>query len=356
MAWKIGVNSQARRLIGSAPGWAGVSGGMRASATGSGRRPTRRATPPGTAPAGDQDDGDQHQEQDRAERGPPEAGTGHGRGASLADRVISARIPRVAARDPLRAHPAALEQAVLLDRLLRVARAGRLEPATRGQPGEDDPVEPDQTRSRCASRPLVLRARRPDEDPAQRPDQRVMVGLDDRGPGDDEDVPAGLERGRHHPERLAEPPPDPVADDGAAELAPGRQPEPGRLEVGPQEPGGEERVGPGRSRLPGSPRSPAGERASRAAASWCRAPSSGRQPLSTACPPSGQDTPTAGRLHPGAEAVLLGAMALLGLVGLLHRGCSGSSPSGLGDVSSRPRKARKRAWRPKAHGASSSGG
>ena len=27
MIWKIGVNSQARKLIGSAPGWAGVSGG-----------------------------------------------------------------------------------------------------------------------------------------------------------------------------------------------------------------------------------------------------------------------------------------------------------------------------------------
>ena len=119
-----------------------------------------------------------------------------------------------------------------------------------------------------------------------------MVGLDDRGPGDDEDVPAGLERGRHHPERLAESPPDPVADHGAAELAPGRQPETRRLEVGPQEPDGEERVGPGRPRIPRSPRSPAGERASRAAAGLGRAPSSGRQPLSTARASGGQDTST----------------------------------------------------------------
>ena len=53
--------------------------------------------------------------------------------------------------------------------------------------------------------------------------------------------------------------------------------------------------------------------------------------------------------------MLLGAVALLGLIGLLgHRGGPGSSPSGLGDGLSLPLKARKRAWRPKAHGASSS--
>ena len=82
------------------------------------------------------------------------------------------------------------------------------------------------------------------EEPAQRPDQGRVVGVDDRWPGDDEDVPAGLERGRHHPERLAKPAPDPVPDDRPAELAPGRQSEPRRLEVCPQEPCGEERVGP----------------------------------------------------------------------------------------------------------------
>ena len=43
-------------------------------------------------------------------------------------------------------------------------------------------------------------------------------------------------------------------------------------------------------------------------------------------------------------------MALLGLVGLLHRGCARSSPSGLGATVLDPREARKRAWRSRAHG------
>ena len=86
-------------------------------------------------------------------------------------------------------------------------------------------------------------------------------------------------------------------------------------------------------RVPGLPRSPAGGRASRAAAEG-RARSSDRQAFATACPACGQDAASARRLHPGAEAVLLGAVALLGLVGLLHRACAGSSPSGLGVRSS----------------------
>jgi hypothetical protein len=46
--------------------------------------------------------------------------------------------------DPPDAHPAALEQTVAVDRLLRVPRAGRLVPAARRHPGEQDPVEPDE--------------------------------------------------------------------------------------------------------------------------------------------------------------------------------------------------------------------
>ena len=87
------------------------------------------------------------------------------------------------------------------------------------------------------------------EDDSQRSNRRVPSelrgGLDDRGPGDDEDVPAGLERGRHHPERLPESATDPVADHRTAEGATGGQSEAGRLEIGPPEPGGKQRMGPG---------------------------------------------------------------------------------------------------------------
>jgi hypothetical protein len=65
-------------------------------------------------------------------------------GASSADRVITTWVPGMATGDPPRAHPAASEQAVFLDRLLGVMRTRRFEPTTRGQPREDEPVEPDE--------------------------------------------------------------------------------------------------------------------------------------------------------------------------------------------------------------------
>ena len=83
----------------------------------------------------------------------------------------------------------------------------------------------------------------PDQRPMHRSDQRVMVGLDDRRPGDDEHVPARLDRWRHRPEHLTESPADPVPDHRSAQAAAGRKPESRRLEVGPQEPGGEEGMG-----------------------------------------------------------------------------------------------------------------
>ena len=72
-----------------------------------------------------------------------------------------------------------------------------------------------------------------------------MVGRDDRWPGDDENVPTGLERGRQCPEHFTEPATDTIANHRPAEHSAGRQPEAGRLEIGPPEPGGQEWVGPG---------------------------------------------------------------------------------------------------------------
>ena len=175
-----------------------------------------------------------------------------------------------------------------------------------------------------------------------------MVGPDDRRPGDDEDVPAGLERGRHHPERLAESAADPVPNDRTSQggvrsrsrsaSSRGRSAGTGRRAEG----------GTWSFPPPGSPRSPAVERASRVAATMCRDRWSGRQPLPTPSSPCGQDAASRGRLHAGAEAVLLGAMALLGLVRLLH-------PGGAAILSIRPRgrslrlplEARKRAGAPR---------
>ena len=58
-----------------------------------------------------------------------------------------------------------------------------------------------------------------------------------------------------------------------------------------------------------------------------------------------QHATSPGGLHPGAEAVLFGAMPLLGLEGLFHWTAS-ISPFGLGVRI--PRKARERAWRHKS--------
>ena len=189
-----------------------------------------------------------------------------------------------------------------------------------------------------------------------RPTSAVVVRVDHSRPGDDEDVPAGLERGRHCPQSLAKSPTDPVADDRAAELAPGRQPEPRRFEVGPQEANEEERVGPeGTVAL------------KRREVLWARehheprplrrrARRSDRQPLAAPCAPSSQHPPAAGRLHAGAEAVLLGAMALLRLVGLLHAGCARSFSFRPRGRRSTPRGTQTRRAPISAVGASLSGG
>ncbi len=79
----------------------------------------------------------------------------------------------------------------------------------------------------------------------QRCDQCLVVGFDDRRPGDDENVPARLERGRHRPEHLADPASDAVPDHGSTEPLAGRQPEPGLVKVGPGEPSDQQGVRPG---------------------------------------------------------------------------------------------------------------
>src|ERR1700690_809748 len=56
-------------------------------------------------------------------------------------------MPGMTAGDPLGAHQAALEQAVALDRLLGVVRAGGLVAAARREPREHDSVDLDQSDS-----------------------------------------------------------------------------------------------------------------------------------------------------------------------------------------------------------------
>src|SRR5438552_3010985 len=63
----------------------------------------------------------------------------------LANRVVAAGMAGMAASDPTHPHPAPAEQAVAIDRLFRITRAGRLVAAARRQPAEEDSVEPDGT-------------------------------------------------------------------------------------------------------------------------------------------------------------------------------------------------------------------
>src|SRR3954454_20590211 len=121
ITWKIGVNSHASVLTGS-PGTAGLSGGA-GECEGAGEPDAPGATDdPGAHPA--------TTSTTRMSR-PIWAMRTHGSRRrrmgtdnALADGVIAAPAPRMTAADAPNPHPAALDEPVLLDGLLRVARAG----------------------------------------------------------------------------------------------------------------------------------------------------------------------------------------------------------------------------------------
>src|SRR5687767_2376793 len=137
MTWKSGVKSQAIRLSGSV-GVAGCSGGI---GVGVGTTPEASGVPPGAQAAMTTATSTKNMSAGPIRR---TVGDRITRIASLANRVIPARIPRVTPGDALGAHPAPLQQPVLRDRLLRVVRTGRLVSTRWRQPGEHDPVELDE--------------------------------------------------------------------------------------------------------------------------------------------------------------------------------------------------------------------
>src|SRR5215210_4882447 len=138
IVWKIGVNAKANRLTGSAPGCAGLNGCC--GVPDGPDAPGEPSEPPGTHAATTSPRRTRARgtiQRCRRRDVMPSIG-------GLANRVITAWVPGMASSDPSRAHPAALEEAVPLDRLLGIARAGRLEPARRGKESEHDAVEPDE--------------------------------------------------------------------------------------------------------------------------------------------------------------------------------------------------------------------
>ena len=274
---RSGVKSQARRLNGSASSCAGLTSGASAAGvsaagesppgrrrcTGGGphRRTPRRGRPIERRTAATS----ASEPTPRLER---QARRGQRVRSVSADRVVAAGVPRVAAGDPPGAHPGAPEEAVLLDRLLGVARAGRLVAAARRAATRTGSDRRGSARCRPASRDSPAPPSTPprcEEFGASAPTRSRWSALDDRRPGDDQDVPAGLERGRHRPDRLAEPSPDAVPDHGAAERRPVARPNrvvSRSVRRNRAARSGWDRMVP----APGAPRSPAGERASRAAA------------------------------------------------------------------------------------------
>src|SRR6476646_4385730 len=144
--WYSGVKSQATSEIGSRANLAGSSG-MAAAGVG-----VAVATP---LPLGLAPDGAAHAASRSARRMIPSRGSRRAvperrregvteSSCGSSDGVVATGMPWVASSNPLRTHPAALEQPVLVDCLLGVARARRLVPAAGGHPGEHDAVQPDE--------------------------------------------------------------------------------------------------------------------------------------------------------------------------------------------------------------------
>ena len=160
--WRGGAAAAGRRPSTAEPSAAGRRGGRRdepgvPAMRGRVCRPSADHRRAGPRP------GQRRQEQ----RGEEEAA---GDGLTSADRVIAARVPGVAARDALHAHPGAAEQAVALDGLLGVARAARLEAARGRQPREERRGTPGSSGSPAVSR---LCASFPGPDRADRALERV---------------------------------------------------------------------------------------------------------------------------------------------------------------------------------------
>src|SRR6476646_2860412 len=91
----------------------------------------------------------------------PEARMGINGRSSSRDRVVAARMQRMAARDAPGSHPRATEQSVALDRLVGVARAGGLVATAGWHPGGEplvrrDHPEPDEPQDPISSRPSTL--------------------------------------------------------------------------------------------------------------------------------------------------------------------------------------------------------
>src|SRR5437667_2367174 len=151
-AWEIGVNAQARIPIGSPVRGAGRSGVGTGVGVGVG------LAAPGALPG---EDAPEHATTRRLSamssrgpaharsRGPPWVRSRRLRVKCCAvlvstDRVVPARMPWRATSDATCSHPAAADEAVALDGLLRVAGARRLVAAAGGQPAEHDSIQLDE--------------------------------------------------------------------------------------------------------------------------------------------------------------------------------------------------------------------